>query len=741
MQANYLTNLRGTSLLAGILLALTGAQAAALPADAFPTFESYIKLSGQVPSITGNEAAFQKRIVQPKGGGLGIEDLHFTKDVNKETTMEIDGRALTGAEDYLAQMKLTKTEYGSLNAGYKSFRTFYDGIGGFFPLNKQWNAMTPEDLHIDRGEYWVKVELNQPNTPKFELSYVDGTRLGKKNSTIWGDSDFTGLPNNIPPISQVRKMLPSYQKIDEHHQALEGSVSHTLANTTFHVTVMQEKTDDNDTRYGMRFAGEVKPYPTPASTLLMPAGSMNNQVQYSQTDGMVTKMSGLIAKSETVFSDTVKVLAAFNYQDVDSTFSGDRPLYTTTPTAVGAVVLRANNNLGLTGGSQVKVYVGSLAFDWKPTPDWSSNLALRAEDKYTKSAGALTAVTPAVVATTGVVTTTNSLQTYYSRVKEKSLTPALDLNYTGIKDLALYASASVRSVSGDERYATPNDFVTTPVIANSKLAYNDMSENRLKYTIGGNWHQSSLLTLRGEIFHKDNTSKAIGYTLRTDGYADNYVLGFKFTGLKLTAIAKPTTALTSTTRYIYQKGDATVQGISVTGTALTGYAVTYPKYDSMDMVTHTIAETIDWTPMAQFYLQANASIVFNVIGTVYPRAGVFAATSTNIAFDANRVLQNSNNNFITASLVSSLVLTKIDDLQLQFSYYKADNYNPEVAAMTLPFGAGATEYSVTAGVKHKFSDRCIGNAKLGYYDAKNDTTGGNTNFKGPLAYVSLDYAL
>jgi hypothetical protein len=35
----------------------------------------------------------------------------------------------------------------------------------------------------------------------------------------------------------------------------------------------------------------------------------------------------------------------------------------------------------------------------------------------------------------------------------------------------------------------------------------------------------------------------------------------------------------------------------------------------------------------------------------------------------------------------------------------------------------------------------MGNAKLGYFDAKNDTTGGNTNFRGPLAYVSLDYAL
>ena len=51
------------------------------------------------------------------------------------------------------------------------------------------------------------------------------------------------------------------------------------------------------------------------------------------------------------------------------------------------------------------------------------------------------------------------------------------------------------------------------------------------------------------------------------------------------------------------------------------------------------------------------------------------------------------------------------------------------------------EYTVTAGVKHKFTDRIMGNAKLGYINSRNETTGGNTNFKGPLVYVSLEYAL
>ena len=765
MQAKNLISLRGTSLIAGVLLAITGAHGAPLPADAFPTFDSYIKISGQSARIDGNEAAFQKRTNLSKSDGVGIEELHFSKDYDKGVALTIDGRALTGSEDYLGKFLLSKNEVGSFEVGYKSFRTFYDNIGGFFPISKQWNALSPEALHIDRGEFWAAAKIARPGMPEFEIKFADGFRKGKKDTTVWGDSDLTGLPLALAPnpVSDVRKMVPSYRNIDEHHQNLEGSMKATFGKTSVNLTAVHEKTNDIDTRFGTRFPGEVIPWsiaslsstanaatgisPQNAAKALLTPNNWNNQVTYAQTDGMKTKLDGITAKASTEITDKVTVEAGLNYQKLTSDFTGDRPLFTSTPTAVGVVIVGTNNYLNLAGGSDVKIYTGNIGLDFKPTKDALIKLSFRGEDKYTKSAGTLTAVTAATNTTTGVVTTTNNDQIFNSRVKEKSSTPALDLRYSGIKDLALYASGSVRKVDGDERYVTPYNPITTPSPANGNLAYNSTNEDRKRFTVGFNWHASSAVTVRGEIFHKENTNQYGGYIKRADGFVDTYDLGYKYDGFKATAIVKPHSTLSLTGRYVYQKGKATVTSTAVTGSASAGYAATYPEYNSMDMENHMIGGTLDWTPSKQFYSQANLNLVFNKINTIYPRAGTTpevknsAGTTTARAWDTNNVLHNSNNNYITASLLAGMVLTKTDDVQIQYTYYKADNYDPELAAYTMPYGAGAKESVISVAVKHKFSDRVMGNAKLGYYDAKNDTTGGFTNFRGPVAYVSLDFAL
>jgi hypothetical protein len=59
----------------------------------------------------------------------------------------------------------------------------------------------------------------------------------------------------------------------------------------------------------------------------------------------------------------------------------------------------------------------------------------------------------------------------------------------------------------------------------------------------------------------------------------------------------------------------------------------------------------------------------------------------------------------------------------------------------MPYGVAVKDTSITVGLKHKFSDKWIGNAKIGYFDSANDTTGGMTNYHGPLAYVSFDHSL
>jgi hypothetical protein len=721
---------RGASVfasLAALALGGVGAQADTAPkqTDAFPLFDNYIKVGGQDTSLTGDGTAFQARTQQPKSGSGGIEDFHYSKDLGKDQTMEFDGRAMAGAEDYLGKLSLSKTDFGSVEMGYKKFRTFYDGVGGFFPGSNTWTPMNPEDLHVDRGQLWVEAKLNLPNLPAFSIRYVNETRNGKKDSTIWGDSDFTGLPNNNPPISQVRKLVPSYLNLDERHQELEGIMKHTIGNTTFQLTLLGDKTDNLDTRFVTRFPGEAKRFPTPAATVLVPAANMNNQIVMSQFDGVDAKTFLAKATVETVFSEKFKVFAGISYQDVKNDFTGDRPLLTSTPTATGVVVAASDNNLNLLGNAKATIYTGNFGVELKPVKELSVNLAARAEDEYTKSAATFTSVTAAVNTTTGVVTTTNTPQVEYSRVKGTSWTPAVDIRFTGIPDLALYASASKRMLNGDERYSTPYNPATAPF---GTIAANNLSEDHGNYTVGASLRQSAFLTLRGEVFYKDHVNQSIGYATTV---GDRYVLGYQFTGIKLTAIAKPLAVLTFTTRYIYQKGNMDVGG----------YIPGYGDYDSMKATNYTLAETVDWTPTTQFYMQANANLVLNVIGTVYPRAGIVPGTTTNVTYSADGVLQNSNNNYFTGSLLAGAVLTKTDDLQVQVTYYKADDANTQLANLTLPYGVAAEEVSVSVGVKHKFSDRLIGHAKVGYFDSKNDTTGGNTNFHGPQGYVSLDYAL
>ena len=119
------------------------------------------------------------------------------------------------------------------------------------------------------------------------------------------------------------------------------------------------------------------------------------------------------------------------------------------------------------------------------------------------------------------------------------------------------------------------------------------------------------------------------------------------------------------------------------------------------------------------------------------QASAKAAATTNIPTP----IQNANNNYITSSGLVGFVLDKLDDIQLQGISTKADNYNPQIAAGGQPYGASFLEDSVTIGLKHKFSDKLIGDCKIGYLHLDDETTGGFTNYRGPLAYISLTYSL
>jgi len=757
MNAKYFPFIRRRGLLAGAVLGLvavslhadSGSSAgaaspqkkdAAVPAggsEAFPVLDNYIRIGVGAPDITGDKAAYQEIFRTPYNGFAGIEDMHFSKDL-KDSSFTIDGRALAGSNDYLGKFQLTKTDVGTFEAGYKRFRTFYDGVGGFFPTNKEWMPLANEALATDRAKFWAEGTINLPNMPVFKLKYANELRNGTKDSTIWGDSDFTGLAFNLAPnpVSPARKLVPGYLQLDERHQSFEASMSQTLGKTTYQVALIGDKTDNQDSRFVARFPNEVIPWSIaklasaaqPAAKNLVAAKNWNNQVLLQQTDGESTSTTGVNAKLETAFNDMFTLHVGGNYQSLHADITGNRPLVTSTPTSTGVVPVTTATFTALTGTSHVKVYTGNAALDIKPVKDLFIQVAVRGEKEEISGASGYNVI---AASGTPAVTLTTTPRVDWSKINQHSATPAVDLRYTGIKDLSLYFSGSKRNLRGGEQDTSSYNPLTATA---GTLANNNNSEDHGDYKLGANWKVFSPLEVRAELFDKHHQYESAGYSVNLGDY---YLLDSHFKGVKLTALAKPLPELSFTTRYVYQKGTMSV----------TGFLPIYSAYDSCDAKNYNISETIDWAPNKAMYVQVSGSIVFNTINTVYPRAGITPAVKngsgvvTANAYSSNNVLQNSDNNYVTANALVGFVLTKDADVQAQYTYYKADNGDPQMAALTMPYGAASEESLVTVGIKFKLDERRVLNAKVGYADSTNDLTGGFTNFHGPLAYISIDYAL
>ncbi|PTX91592.1 hypothetical protein [Opitutus sp. ER46] len=730
---------RAAGLVAGALIAASAASAA--EADAFPAFtNNYVKFSALGASVSGSKAAYQARTQNTKAGAGGIEDLRFEYDLGKATTLQMDARALAGQEDYLLQFKVTKEEVGSVEAGYKTFRTFYDGAGGFFPINNAWLPIYRRPLFVDRGKFFINATIAMPKAPVFTFKYTNETRDGRKDTTIWGDTDLTGIPimagtGASNPVSAVRKIVPAYIDLNERNETWEASMRHTFGNTELVVTYGGQRINNQQARSLYRFPGELRTYPFPTYTVpTQIPNNINNNPQFGMYATGFREMNHHVgAEFETAFNDKVTLFGGIKYLTAEHDIDKSRLIYTTLWTATGVASYLGGTNAGgrppytVTGAGEMKqdVLTANAGVRLKPTPNLFVEASLRGERLKDSGTNAANFIATSVVLATGVATEMTPSGTSAFQNKETPITPTLDVRYTGIKNLALYGSAEFRTTDQNEKntYAGLNVSTSggkTTVSVSPTYIDKDIEEQHLNATVGANWTPTRLLNVRAELFTKDheNTFTGTGVSL-----GSLYVLNYDIYGTKLTGVVKPLNTLTLTSRYILQRGKAAVlhQGLaegrngSVTGN---------------DSMRHQFTESVAWNPRKSVYVQGNVNVVFDQIKTVYPWV-------TGLARD---VIRNTNNNYWNSDVVVGFVVDRDTDAQIQGTYYRADNYEPAMAATALPLDASTDEYTLTVGFKHKLSPKTVVGVRVGYFESNNDTRGGFANFRGPVGYATLEHA-
>jgi len=735
MPTNHLNLRRGAALVCAIgALALPAVRAladdASTEADAFPTYESYIKVSGQAPSITGDAAAFATRTGAPATGSAGIEDLYYTKDVSDNSTVTIDGHALGGTDDYLASFKLDNDKLGTFDTGYSRFRTFYDGIGGFFPLADQFERWSTEDLHVDRSSFWVNLKLAMPDKPVLTISFRDDIRDGMKDSSEWspivnpnavivgGKLVGTAAPSNTPYIA------PTVMNIDEHHDTLNVELTANAGNTTETLKGTLNTIDNIDGHSYVKY---------PNSTVTAdPHVTVQDDLESRRTTNIrVTNLT------ETKFNDQLAFDTGLSYSQLASANGGEwiTPTYSSTANAV----YNADTAAAIFGGSHVYDYTANASLDYTPTADWLASVAYRQEYDVNSSAGGF--LNTSLTSTAKTISAANTItkdELTYSHFDEHIGTPEVSLQYRGIQNLDLYASFDDRVNKAGQHWINPYAAITTtglgaPVLAgapSSSVFFQDGNQDNENIKFGANWNALGTLTIRAEVYRKDDENKYIGSDaiVGTGSYGTFFANDYTFTGAKISVILKPLPGVSFSTRYQPESGMMAVTANATAGG--NGNEVTSGR-----VRTQMISETANWTPTRNIYLQGNVNLVYSYIQTAYPV--VVVSTTTNIPTP----IQNANNNYIAGSGICGFVVDKKTDLQLKFTWTQANDYNPQIALGGQAYGSGFTEQSETAGLKHLFNNRLQGELRVGYLRRTDATTGGFTNYRGPLAYASITYSL
>jgi hypothetical protein len=292
---------------------------------------------------------------------------------------------------------------------------------------------------------------------------------------------------------------------------------------------------------------------------------------------------------------------------------------------------------------------------------------------------------------------------------------SLEARYTGFRNWSLFASGEWSEDSGNEVW-NETTVIFTPILNQD---WNMLGQ---KYTVGANWYPLYRLNFSAQYYHQihdyDYNNNLTATPTTYPGYLQNE--DFTVDDMNIRATWRVLNTLSLVTRYDFQYSTVDTTSIPNGGTQA-------GEVQSANITSHIISENISWTPFSRLYVQVGGSYVLNSLDT--PLAG-----SSGI----NNLVLNSASDYWTVDATAGYALNEKTDLQLQYSYYRADDYVDNSAA-SQPFGAGDEQHSVTATLTRRITQALQVSLKYGFFRNRDETSGGLSNYDAQLVYASMQY--
>jgi hypothetical protein len=677
-----------------------------------PEYNNWIELGIGGTIVHGDDAQFEQQHRLPADTAYGgIQDLHVEGALGKDGLFSVDGHAIWDTNDYDITLQLSKAKLGYIKAGFSEFRSWYDGNGGFFPHNDVFFSPAFPEMHIDRGAAWIELGLRVPDLPEITIRYEHDFRQGMKDSTIWGDTTLTGLA-----VNPTKKIVPSFRDIDEKRDIFSFEASKTFGNTDV-LLGMRYEHNTNDYSLNMeRNAGQVG---------VVPSGE--RKVTQTQDDD-VDLFSGH-AITETRFSDSLWFTTGYSYTTLSNDLSGSRIFGLTYDSAFGEPVptlaSRDHAFIDLAGTAQDREHVANANLFWMPVPSLAILTGFRYTHQSLDTESTFLAEEP--VPNVPPFTPTNPAHGFhyplgqpesgaenanYDRFAER-----LELRYTGIANWLFYFEGD-----WEEEWGHVDEFNTQSLIDPSL----DKDTNALsqKYTIGSNWYPTMRLTLSGQYYHEirsygeDITTAQFPRLINQDWNIDD--LNVRITFRPKIPNCLGTLALVTRYDFVHTSIDGQ-WAIFSDGELLN-------ELETGEIKQHVITESINWNPLARFYVQANVSYTLNETDTPANDISLTPLTSPTVT--------NFRNDYWTVTSGIGYIIDDRTNFYADYSFYCANDHFKN-AVVAVPYGLGATEHAVSATLTRQLTKQMRLLLRYGYFNYRDELSGGHDNYRAHSLYSGL----
>ena len=677
-------------------------------------YKNWIELAIGGVITNGDRAQFEQEHRLPGDQVYGgIQDLHFEGTFDKNGVLSVDGHALWDINDYDLTIELAKPNFGYIKAGYTEFRSWYDGNGGFFPHNDVFFNPPYPEMHIDRGDVWIELGLRAPNWPEITIRYDHEFRFGQKDSTVWGDTNLTGLS---APFNSTRKIVPSFRNIDEKRDIFSFEASKTFGNTDVLLGMRYENNTNDYSLNTERGAGQLPP-------AVPPPGQQRKVTQQQNDDVDLFSGHGI---TETRITDNFWFTAGYSYTTITNDLSGSRIYGTSWDEAFGEPVptltSRDHAFIDLAGMAQIKENLVNANLFWMPFDNLSVLSGFRYTHQNNDSESTFLAEEP--MPNTPPFTPNNPQGGFHfgmglpangARNSDyNEFAQRLELRYTGIKDWLFYFQGE-----WEEDYGHVNEFQT--IDEELPLDKNTNALGQL-YQVGATWNPSMRFSMAGQYFHRiasyneDIISADFPRLVSQDWNVDDF--NVRMTLRPKLPVCLGTLALV--TRYDFVHTSIDSQWFFDTET--------FAELQSGEIKKHVISESLNWNPLPRFFLQASASYVLNQTDT--------PANDIELVPGGGPTVVNFRNDYWTVTSGIGYIINDKTDFYADYYFYCANDYYKN-AAVAVPYGMGATESAVTATIMRQLSRNTRLTLKYGYYDYRDSTSGGHNNYRAHSLFSSL----